>query len=280
MDDGKVYRRSVLENFSRSIPASAVAPRQDLTAYLMVLYAAIRQHGAPEALVSDGGAVFRAKHAQQVDDRLGIAKLQIERGQAWQSYLETQFNVQRRMADWHFARATTWADLVAAHDRWVVDFTYQAHWAHREREDGRHSPAEVLAWVCGRQVTPEELHRIFYSTRFGRVLDRLGFCRFRHWRVYGERGLAGVGAAVWRYGEHLTVEFADEPLAQHHVRYAPDKKQLKDVTVAQVFDTPHRSPQLPLWDHGEGEWLKVIRLTPYAPRQQQHATHIQARLFS
>ena len=94
------------------------------------------------------------------------------------------------------------------------------------------------------------------------------------------RGLAGTGAAVWLYGEHLTVEFADEPLAQYHVRYAPDKKHLKEVAVARIFDTPHRSPQPSLWALGEGEWLKVIRLVPYAPRRQPHATHFQARLFS
>ena len=108
----------------------------------------------------------------------------------------------------------------------------------------------------------------------------MGYCRFRHWRVYGEQGLGHTGVAVWLYGEHLTVEFADEPLAHYHVRYAPDKKHLTEVTVAQVFDTPHRSRQRPLWELGEGDWLKVLRLEPYAARRQRHPTHIQARLFS
>lgn len=54
----------------------------------MVLYAAIRQHGAPEALVSDGGAVFKAKQALEVYAALGIVKEQIDQGQAWQSYIE------------------------------------------------------------------------------------------------------------------------------------------------------------------------------------------------
>ncbi len=154
------------------------------------------------------------------------------------------------------------------------------HWAHQEREDGRHSPAEVLGWVSGKQHTPEELHRIFYATRSGRKLDRLGYCRFRHWRVYGEQGLSGTGVAVWLYGEHLTVEFADEPLAQYQVTYQPDKRHLKTVTVAQLFDTPHRSPQLPLWELGDGEWLKVLKRAPYAARQRQRSTHVQAALFS
>jgi hypothetical protein len=86
---------------------------------------------------------------------------------------------------------------VAAHDCWVVDFNYQAHWTHPEREDGRHSPAEVLAWDCGRRLT------------------RAGYVRFRHWRLYGECGLADEPLAIWLYGQHLTIAFADEALAQY-----------------------------------------------------------------
>lgn len=73
---------------------------------------------------------------------------------------------------------------------------FQSHWAHRQREDGRQSPAEVSGWVHGMQYEPEELHRIFYSARFGRKLDRLGYAGFRHCRVYGERGLSDESAAV------------------------------------------------------------------------------------
>ena len=58
---GNIYAFSILDNYSRAILASGLSRTQDLTAYLLVLYAAIRQHGAPEALVSDGGSVFKAK---------------------------------------------------------------------------------------------------------------------------------------------------------------------------------------------------------------------------
>ena len=268
IDDERVYCISILENYSRAILASGISRRQDLTAYLMVLYAAIRQHGAPEALVSDGGGVFRAKQAQQIYAALGITKLEIQRRQPWQSYIETQFNVQRRMADWHFAQATSWSDLQAAHDRWVVDFNYQSHWAHRERGDGRQSPAEVLGWVSGRQFSPTELHRAFYTTRFGRRLGRTGYLRFRHWRLYGEHGLAGEAVVVWLYGEQLTVAFADEALAQYQVSYQPDQRQFEQVQEKQLFETPYRSPQLSFWNRDEMEWFSVIRVPPYAARRQ------------
>ena len=285
VDEGKVYCVSILENYSRAVLASGLSRRQDLTAYLMVLYAAIRQHGVPEALVSDGGGVFRASQALRVYAALSIRKEQIERRQPWQSYIETAFNVQRRMADWHFAQATTWSELLAAHDRWVVDFNYQVHWAHRERQDGRHSPAEVLGWVSGQLVAPEDLHRIFYATRFGRRLDRAGYVRFRHWRVYGERGLAGDAAAVWLYGETLTISFADEPfadepLAQYTVTYQPNQRHLATISERQLFETPYQSPQLPLWKLSPEEWLTVVRVSPYAPRRLHRRGDLrQSRLF-
>ena len=102
-----VYVISILENFSRALLASAISPRQDLTAYLIVLRAAVEAHGAPEALVSDSGGVFKANHARVIYDALGIAHRQIDRGQAWQNYIETHFNIMRRMADFHYARAAT-----------------------------------------------------------------------------------------------------------------------------------------------------------------------------
>ena len=182
---------------SLTILASMLSRTQDLITFQMVLFAAIRSHGSPEALVSDGGGVFRAKQAQRIYEALGIRKEQIRRRQPWQSYIETTFNVQRRMADWHFAKATTWAELQASRERWVADYNYQDHWAHRERQDNRHSPSQVLGWVIGNNYALDELHRIFYATRFERVLNKGGYARFRHWQVYGERGLARQRVAVW-----------------------------------------------------------------------------------
>lgn len=265
---GMNYVITILENFSRAILASAVSRTQDLMAYLMVLYAAIRQHGSPEALVSDAGSIFKAKAAMRIYAALGIRKEQIGKKQAWQSYIETHFNVQRRMADWHFAHAQTWTELAASHDHFVADYNYQVHWAHRDRQDRRHSPAEVLGWVQGAQRDPLELHRVFYATRFGRRLDKLGYARFRHWRIYGERGLARRQAAVWLYGETLLLEFSDAPLAQYSVSYEPNRRHLRDIVPRQHFETHYQSPQLPLWDLDDGEWLKVLRIPPARPRRR------------
>jgi len=274
-----IYCVSILENYSRAILASGLSRSQDLTAYFRVLYAAIRQHGSPEARVSDSGSVFKAKQAMAVYEALGIKKAVIQKRQPWQSYIETAFNIQRRMADWDFAQAPTWAALLGVHGRWVVSYNYQSHWAHRQRTDGKRSPANVLGWVSGLAHAPEELHRIFYRTRFGRRLDRAGYVRFRHRRLYAERGLLGEHAAVWLYGEHLTLEFADEPLAAYALKYAPDGRHLAEVTEPRLYETPHRSPQQLLWEDADAGWLKMVRVPTYAPRRRRAVAGVQGCLF-
>ncbi len=279
LGDFKVYAVTILDNFSRAVVASGLSRTQDLNSFLLVLYLAIRQHGAPEALVTDSGSVFRATQAQRVYAALGIQKHEIARGRPWQNYVEAAFGTQRRMADWGFAHAANWPELLAVHDQWVADYNYQDHFAHRHRQEDRRSPAAVLHRVCGRLVDPAELHRVFYSTRFGRTLDRAGFARFRRWRVYAERGLAREPVAVWLYAEHLTLVGKDEPLAQYRVTYQPDKRHLKTVAEAHRYETPHRSPQPPLWAWGDDEWLRVIRLPDYAPRQLRAGSGTQLPLF-
>ena len=61
----------------------------------------------------------------------------------------------------------------------------------RERQDGRHSPSEVLRGVLGRTYAEEVLSRVLHATQFTRHLDRHGYIRFKHWRLFGENGLPG-----------------------------------------------------------------------------------------
>jgi hypothetical protein len=183
----------------------------------MVFYMATQHHGAPEGLVTDGGGLFRAKHLLTVLDRLGVVKHEIARRQAWQNAIEANVGIQRWLADWGFAHGGTWPELLAVHD--------QDLYAHQERPEDRRSPA-VLRRVCRWLFGPEELHRIFSSTRFGRILDRAGYARFRPWRGYAKRGPSGVAVAVWLYAEHPTLVFHDEPLAQYRVAYRLDRRRL------------------------------------------------------
>ncbi len=57
----------------------------------------------------------------------------------------------------------------------------------------------MLGWVHGAWCDPADLDRLF-RLRADARLNAGGSVRFRHWRLYGERGLAGERAAVWVMG--------------------------------------------------------------------------------
>jgi transposase InsO family protein len=273
-----VYAISILENFSRALLATVISPRQDLTAYLIVLRAAVETHGAPEAVVSDSGSVFKANHARAIYAALGITHHKIDAGQPWQNYIEAHFNVMRRMADFHYAHATTWGELQAVHERFFHDYNQQAHFAHRERTDGRHSPAAVLGWLHGAWCDPADLDRLF-RLRATRVLNAGGYVRFRHWRLYGERGLAGEQAAVWVWDETVTVEYASTTLAQYPVAFEADGYRLRQVGEPRLYATDHVSPQPFLSPLDEVEWHPTKRLAPYCSRRQRGNAALQEHLF-
>jgi transposase len=282
LSEGRLYVVAILENHSRAILSSAVTRSQDLSAFLSVLYRAVERYGSPEALVTDSGSIFLANRAKAIYDSLGIAKHEIERGRPWQSYVETAFNVQRRMADWHFAKAASWPEIVHAHDRFVEEYNGQAHFAHLGREDGRRSPGEVLGWVTGVRYLPEDLERAFFSTRHSRILDELGYARFRHWRVYGEEGLARKEAEVWLQERSLTIEYAREALSRYDVEILPGSTKLKGVSRPELFENSNVLPQLRLFGLealGDGRWLKSLKLDEYAPRGSRRPTMLQAALF-
>jgi len=274
-----VYVISILENFSRALLATVISPRQDLTAYLIVLRAAVETHGAPETLVSDSGSVFKAKQARLIYAALGIRHAEIERRQPWQNDIETHFAIMRRMADYHYARAASWPQLQAAHARFFSDYNHQPHFAHQERPLDRQSPASVLGWVQGAWCAPSDLDRLFRLRALRRV-TAAGSLRFRHWRLYAERGLAGERAAIWVHGETLTVEHDTETLAQYHVALESDGHRLREVDDPRFFATAHRSPQPFLAPLEETAWHPARRLAPYRPRRRRDEDDGQAPLFT
>jgi putative transposase len=279
-----VYVISILENHSRALLASAIARSQDTSAFLSVLYEAVERYGSPKILVTDGGSVFRANRAQAIYEALNIRKEEIERGKPWQNYVETTFNIQRRMADYHFSVAESWPELLKVHEEWVSDYNVQSHWAHRERKDGRRSPQEVLGWVTGVRYRPEELERAFFSIRFSRMLDPLGYATFRRWRLYGQEALAGSEAALWLQEKSLTIEHAGEPLSRYEVEHEPSTGKLRRVGRPTLFETSFLLGQPRLFDLaqalGEEGWLKALKLGEYVPRKPCRPGALQQVLFA
>ena len=279
---GMIYCISILEGYSRAILASAVTRQQDFEEYIAVLYAAIRKHGCPTALVSDHGRVFRDRRAMHIYAALSIEMKEIDKQQSWQSLIEAAFNVQSRMGDWSVETAQSWEDLVAAHEKWVLDYNCQKHLAHEKREDGRHSPAEVLGWITGTQHEPDYMYRAFSSICETRTLSKAGYVRFRDFLLYGERGLAGKKVLINIFQDTLALEYGEYPLAKYAVEWQPDDTHLRRVGNPRLYDHPYQSTQLELWPTGSVEWFVIIRAAPYgahARRKRGRLVFLQTPLF-
>ena len=74
--------------------------------------------------------------------------------------------VSRNVSDFAFAKASTWSEIQQAHRTWWTNYNTEQHYAHRARQDGRHSPSEVLRGVLGRTFPEEVLSRALYATQF------------------------------------------------------------------------------------------------------------------
>ena len=268
-----IYLISVLENYSRALLASKISRTQNQWDYLEVLFAALSTAGAPSMIGSSGGGIFYSNQAMDVYAALGIRKERIEPRQAWQNLVESHFNIARKMADARFARARSWEEVLAIHRRFVYDYNVQRHWAHESREDGCHSPVEVLGRQTGTMYPPAVLDRILFATRYTRHLDKHGFLRFQHWKLYGERGLAKAPVTVWVYEGSLKVEHQAVMLSQYSVELQDDRKHLQKVSGPRLVETPFRSPQLTLWTLGPDDWLLYWRTPDPLPGRRKRPAH-------
>ena len=182
------------------------------------------------------------------------------------------------MADYHFAQAATWPAMHAVHATFFHDYNHQKHFAHRDRPAGAQSPASVLGFVHGAWCDPADLDRLF-RVRAHRRVDARGYIRFRDWRLYSERGLAGAEAAVWLLGNDLTVEHATDTLAQYRVAFEADARHFRDVTNPRLFETRYPSPQRFLDTLATVEWRPALRLPRYAARRKRAGAVAQDPLF-
>ncbi len=168
-------------------------------------------------------------------------------------------SIQRRLADHGFSNARTWPEMLYEHKKWWTHYNIEHHFAHRARQDGRHSPLEVLRGVLGRTYPEEVLSRILYATQFTRHLDTHGYVKFRNWRFFGEDGLAGEEVSVWVYDQTLKIEYQATALSLYSITFQPDHKHILEVKNPRRIETHFRSPQLDLWQLSDTEWLLAMR---------------------
>ena len=251
-----------------TVLSSTISPTQTQWDFLAVLVDAIRRYGTPEALVTDGGGQFYSNMALELYEMLDIRKERIDPGEPWENYAETLFSVQRRMADHAFSNARTWPEIQEAHQTWWKNYNAEDHYAHRKRQDGRHSPSAVLRGRLGRTYPEEVLSRVLYATQFTRRLDAHGYANFKNWRFFGEDGLAGEQVSIRMYEGTLKLEYQATTLSQYSVALQPDHKHIAEVKRSHRFETYFRSPQLHLWQLSDTEWLLALRRPEPGPPQE------------
>ncbi len=170
-------------------------------------------------------------------------------------------------------------DLQEIHAAWAYDYNSQEHAAHLKRQDGRRNPAEVLGWAKGRAFKDQDPARIFAPILGDRRVDQAGYVRFRNWRLYGERGLAGKSITIWVTDEEETIQHAEEPLSRYGVTYQRDHQHFHRVSPTQIFETRYTVPQLPLPGVDPSEWPLAIELPRQRRRRRSRQALIQASLF-
>ena len=228
--DGQwVYSICIIEGVSRAILAGMVSRHQDEIAILQLLHAAFGDYGLPWGIVSDNGSVFTADAFLDVLDGLEIQPCPIEKRQSWQSLIETQFNIQRRLADAKFKLADTFEEIQEQHAAFIQLFNTIRHWAHRDRTDDCLTPISVLAGRLGHAVEPPKLRRVFRQLQFSRVVNRHGCVSVQRFYIYAERGLAKQRVSVWLYQDQLHIEYQQTLLARYQYRFNRKAKRISHI---------------------------------------------------
>jgi transposase InsO family protein len=119
----------LLEGYSRTMLAAAVAPSETSWVAMLVLYTACRQYGAPQRLLSDSGGAYIANEFEAVCTRLEIEPITIvsAQGESWMNIMETHCNVQRRLYDYQFSLTQSPSEFEQVHQAFLKTYNTTAH---------------------------------------------------------------------------------------------------------------------------------------------------------
>ena len=209
MDGVKWWSLMILDGYSRTMLAGAMAPTEATWVALMVLYTACVRYGAPEYLVSDSGGAYTSNDFEAVCTRLQIQHETIvsTQGESYQNLMETHFNIQRRLYDYQFSLARTPAAFDQCHQAFIQTYNTTAHQGLLKDRQLPPIPIEVLGEAKGRRYAPDELARHFSHALFPRTTNRHGCVTLHSYHFYIEAGLPHTQVLLWVSGEQLRAMF-------------------------------------------------------------------------
>jgi len=207
----------ILDGYSRTMRAGAVAPSEASWVALTVLYTACQRYGVPVHLISDSGGAFISDAFAGVCTRLDIDHQTIVRteGQSSMNLMETHFNSQRRLYDYQLALTRTPQEFDEAHQRFLALYNPTAHQGLLKERFASPIPLHVLGDSKGRLVPPQELTRQFAQALFVRTTNRYGCVTLHRSHFYVDQGLAQTPVLLWVAGEDRRAVYDHVLLAEY-----------------------------------------------------------------
>jgi transposase InsO family protein len=226
-----LYSVLIVDGYSRAIVGAGCVERQNFSRILHVFRQALTQWGAPEAVVSDHGAVFvaLAPCLRQLD----IQWSPTTKGHPWQNRAESGFAIQRRMLDAYVVGCTEREQVYQRHAQFVRDDQFWGHWAHKRRDaHGRVyylSPEVMLGQAQGRALAPMRLRRALRLRQLTRTVRQYGQMRLHNFGLYVDQGLWGHTVEVWIYDDVVRIEQGEHVVVSYPCLYDPRQRRIKDV---------------------------------------------------
>jgi transposase InsO family protein len=264
LDGVRWWSLVMLDGYSRTILAGAMAPSEATWAALLVLYTACLRYGAPETLISDSGGAFTSDAFEAVCRRLEIQHTPIvsTQGESYKNLMETHFNVQRRLFDYQFSLTQTPAELEQVHQRFIQTYNTTAHEGLLQEGFASPIPIHVLAEAKGRPYSADELARKFSRAVFPRTTNRYGCVTLHSYHFYIEEGVPHTQVLLWVYGEQLRAVIDHVVLAEYHCRYDWRTQKVTEIRNGICYPTRFASPQGSLIPFNPQESLVLYRPQP------------------
>ena len=264
LDGVRWWSLVMLDGYSRTILAGAIAPSEATWAALLVLYTACLRYGAPETLISDSGGAFTSDAFEAICKRLEIQHEPIvsTQGESYKNLMETHFNIQRRLFDYQFSLTQTPAELEQVHQRFIQTYNTTAHEGLVKEGFASPIPMQVLAEAKGRLYSPDELARKFARAVFPRTTNRYGCVTLHSYHFYIEEGIPHTQVLLWVYGEELRAVLDHVVLAEYHCRYDWRTHKVTEIRDGLFYPTRFASPQGSLIPLTPQESLVLYRPRP------------------
>jgi len=235
----------ILDGYSRTMLAGAVAPSEASWVALTVLYTACQRYGLPVHLISDSGGAFMSDAFEGVCTRLGIDHHPIvsTQGQSYMNLMETHFNIQRRLYDYQLALTRTPHEFDQAHQRFLALYNSTAHQGLLKEHFASPIPLHVLGESKGRLMPPQELARQFAHALFVRTANQYGCVTLHRAHFYVDEGLAQTPLLLWVAGEELRAVYDHVLLAEYTCHYDLRTGMVTRLRLGQWYPSPFAARQ-------------------------------------